>query len=79
MVVCSYFAHHLNVFSVVSQEHVHTLEDKPSQLSLHTAAMTHTGSYLVLTHYNHDQRTPYITLWDLHKGTVGCYCLFQFA
>ncbi|XP_027143899.1 uncharacterized protein LOC109137463 [Larimichthys crocea] len=70
VVVCSYFAHHLNVFSVVSQEHVHTLEDKPSQLSLHTAAMTHTGSYLVLTHYNHDQRTPYITLWDLHEGTV---------
>ncbi|XP_049924061.1 uncharacterized protein LOC126404723 [Epinephelus moara] len=70
VVVCSYFAHHLNVFSMVSQEHLHTLEDKPSLLSLHTAAITYTGSHLVLTSYNQEQRTPYITLWDLHTGTV---------
>ncbi|XP_035531599.1 uncharacterized protein LOC118338398 [Morone saxatilis] len=68
--VCSYFAHHLNVFSMVSQEHLHTLEDKSSLLSLHTAALTYTGSHVVLTNYNQDQRTPYITLWDLHTGTV---------
>ncbi|XP_051231416.1 uncharacterized protein LOC127349591 [Dicentrarchus labrax] len=68
--VCSYFAHHLNVFSMVSQEHLHTLEDKSSLLSLHTAALTYTGSHLVLTNYNQDQKTPYITLWDLHTGTV---------
>ncbi|KAI3376664.1 hypothetical protein L3Q82_017094 [Scortum barcoo] len=70
VVVCSYFAHHLNVFSVVLQEHLHTLEDKTSLLSLHTAAITYTGSHLVLTNYNQEQRTPHITLWDLHKGKV---------
>ncbi|CAK6968650.1 RWD domain-containing protein 4 Protein FAM28A [Scomber scombrus] len=70
VVVCSYFAHHLNVFSMVSQEHLHTLEDYKSMLSLHTAALTHTGSHLVLDCYNQDQRSPYITLWDLDKGTV---------
>ncbi|XP_070711235.1 uncharacterized protein [Pempheris klunzingeri] len=68
--VCSYFAHHLSVFSVVSQEHLHTLEDKTSLLSLHTAAITHTGSHLVLTSYNQTQKLPCIVLWDLHKGTV---------
>lgn len=76
VVVCSYFAHHLNVFSMVLHEHLHTLEDKTSLLSLHTAAITHTGSHLVLTNYNQDQRTPHITLWDLHKGTVGLDFLF---
>nr|XP_046237578.1 uncharacterized protein si:ch211-212k18.6 [Scatophagus argus] len=70
MVVCSYFAHHLNVFSMVSYEHLYTLEDKTSQLSLHTAALTYAGTYLVLTNYNQDERTPCITLWDLHKGKV---------
>lgn len=72
--VCSYFAHHLNVFSMVSQEHLHTLEDKTSLLSLHTAAITYTGSHLVLTNFKQEQRTPCITLWDLHKGTVGDHC-----
>ncbi|XP_071402446.1 uncharacterized protein [Centroberyx affinis] len=71
VVVCSYFARHLNVFSVASQEHLHTLEDKMSLLSLHTAALTHTGSHLVLANYSQAQRVPYITVWDLQKGTVG--------
>ncbi|XP_032355068.1 uncharacterized protein LOC116669372 isoform X2 [Etheostoma spectabile] len=70
VVVCSYFAHHLNVFSVVSQEHLHSLGEKTSLLSLHTAAITHTGSHLVLTSYSHEQRMPHITLWDLRKGAV---------
>ncbi|TDH00018.1 hypothetical protein EPR50_G00200110 [Perca flavescens] len=70
VVVCSYFAHHLNVFSVVSQEHLHSLGEKTSLLSLHTAAITYTGSHLVLTSYNHEHRTPHITLWDLHTGAV---------
>ncbi|XP_076581752.1 uncharacterized protein LOC143317485 [Chaetodon auriga] len=70
VVVCSYFAHHLNVFSMVSQEHLYTLEDKTSLLSLHTSAVTYTGSHLVLTNYNQEQRSPCITLWDLHKGAV---------
>lgn len=72
--VCSYFAHHLNVFSMVSQEHLHTLEDKTSLLSLHTAAITYTGSHLVLTDFKQEQRTPCITLWDLHEGIVGYHC-----
>ncbi|XP_051799804.1 macrosialin-like isoform X2 [Acanthochromis polyacanthus] len=54
--------------SVASQEHLHTLEDETSLLSLHTAALTHSGSHLVLTNYNQKQRIAYITLWDLHKG-----------
>ncbi|XP_030018609.1 uncharacterized protein LOC115438877 [Sphaeramia orbicularis] len=70
MVVCSYFAHHLNVFSMASQEHLHMLEDQSSLLNLHTAALTHSGSHLVLTSYNQDEHTPTVTLWDLHKGTV---------
>ncbi|XP_034712568.1 uncharacterized protein LOC117934738 isoform X2 [Etheostoma cragini] len=70
VVVCSYFAHHLNVFSVVSQEHLHSLGEKTSLLSLHIAAITYTGSHLVLTSYNHEQRMPHITLWDLCKGVV---------
>ena len=69
--MCSYFGHHLNVFAVASQQHVHTLEDRTSQLSLRTAALTHAGGYLVLSHYSQSQRVPYVTLWDLRKGTVS--------
>ncbi|KAJ3585371.1 hypothetical protein NHX12_014092, partial [Muraenolepis orangiensis] len=70
VVVCSYFSHHLNVFAVASQEQVHTLEDRASQLSLRTAALTHAGGHLVLSNYSRTQRAPYVTLWDLRKGTV---------
>ncbi|XP_041738212.1 uncharacterized protein si:ch211-212k18.6 [Coregonus clupeaformis] len=70
VVVCSYFSHHLNVFSVGSQDHLHTLEDRTSLLILHTAALTHPGGHLVLANYCQAQRTPYLTLWDLQKGTV---------
>eukprot|EP00063_Salmo_salar_P087124 XP_014061959.1 PREDICTED: uncharacterized protein LOC106608527 isoform X2 [Salmo salar] len=70
VVVCSYFSHHLNVFSVGSQDHLHTLEDRTSLLILHTAALTHLGGHLVLANYCQAQHIPYLTLWDLQKGTV---------
>ncbi|XP_064878055.1 uncharacterized protein LOC115117676 [Oncorhynchus nerka] len=70
VVVCSYFSHHLNVFSVGSQDHLHTLEDRTSLLILHTAALTHPGGHLVLANYSQAHHIPYLTLWDLQKGTV---------
>ncbi|XP_050970848.1 uncharacterized protein LOC127168239 isoform X2 [Labeo rohita] len=70
VVICSYFAHHLNVFSVVSEEHLHTLEDRWSLLSLRTAAITHTGGYLVVSNYSEAQHAPYLTLWDTQQGRV---------
>ncbi|KAI4905072.1 hypothetical protein NFI96_016045, partial [Prochilodus magdalenae] len=70
VVVCSYFAHHLNVFSVVTQEHLHTLEDRWSLLGLRTAALTHSGGHLVISNYSETQRSPYLTLWDLQHGRV---------
>lgn len=70
VVICSYFAHHLNIFSVVSEEHLHTLEDRWSLLSLRTAAVTHTGGYLVVSNYSEAQHAPYLTLWDTQQGRV---------
>ncbi|XP_076828927.1 uncharacterized protein LOC143475082 isoform X3 [Brachyhypopomus gauderio] len=70
VVVCSYFAHHLNVFSVVSLEHLHTLEDRWSLLGLRTAALTHSGSHLVICNYSDAQHSPYLTLWDTQHGRV---------
>ncbi|KAI1883557.1 hypothetical protein AGOR_G00232810 [Albula goreensis] len=70
VLVCSYFAHHLVVFSVVSQDHLHTLEDRASMLFLYTAALTYSGSHLVLSNYNDTERVSYVTLWDLRKGRV---------
>ncbi|KAI5104186.1 NACHT domain- and WD repeat-containing protein 1-like isoform X1, partial [Silurus meridionalis] len=70
VVICSYFAHHLNVFSVVSQEHLHTLEDCSSLLCFRIAALTHSGRHLVISNYNESQRSPYLTLWDTKHGKV---------
>ncbi|XP_058637661.1 uncharacterized protein LOC131543863 [Onychostoma macrolepis] len=70
VVICSYFAHHLNVFSMVSEEHLHTLEDRWSHLSLRTAAITHTGGYLVVSNYSEAQHAPYLTVWDTQQGKV---------
>ncbi|KAB5579452.1 hypothetical protein PHYPO_G00195220 [Pangasianodon hypophthalmus] len=70
VVICSYFAHHLNVFSVVSQEHLHTLDDSWSLLGLRTAALTHSGRHLVISNYSEAQRSPYLTLWDTQHGRV---------
>ncbi|XP_051510932.1 uncharacterized protein LOC127415919 [Myxocyprinus asiaticus] len=70
VIICSYFAHHLNVFSVASEEHLHTLEDRWSLLSLRTAALTHTGGYLVVSNYSEAQHAPYVTLWDTQQGRV---------
>ncbi|KAG7330095.1 hypothetical protein KOW79_006317 [Hemibagrus wyckioides] len=70
VVICSYFAHHLNVFSVVSQEHLHTLEDCWSLLDLRTAALTYSGKHLIISNYSEAQRSPYLTLWDTQNGRV---------
>ncbi|XP_073764359.1 uncharacterized protein si:ch211-212k18.6 isoform X5 [Danio rerio] len=70
VVVCSYFAHHLNVFSVISEEHLHTLEDRWSLLSLRTAAITHNGEHLVVSNYSEAQHAPFLTLWDTQRGMV---------
>ncbi|TRY69677.1 hypothetical protein DNTS_030265 [Danionella cerebrum] len=70
VVVCSYFAHHFNVFSLVSEEHIQTLEDRCSHLSLRTAALTHSGGFLVVSNYSEAEHTPYLTLWDTQQGRV---------
>ncbi|XP_069487576.1 uncharacterized protein [Ambystoma mexicanum] len=70
VIVCSYYAHHLCVFSLESMSHLHTLENRTSMLFLHHAALTYTGSYLALSNYSDDEKISYITLWDLGTGTV---------
>uniref|UniRef100_A0AAV2KL95 RWD domain-containing protein n=1 Tax=Knipowitschia caucasica TaxID=637954 RepID=A0AAV2KL95_KNICA len=70
VVVCSYFSHQLKVFNLASQNPLHTLEDRSCLLTLSTAAITHSGSHLVLTHYNQETRSPGLTLWDLQTGKV---------
>ncbi|XP_072904178.1 uncharacterized protein [Hemitrygon akajei] len=70
VVVCSYFAHHLAVFNLETETHSHTLEDKSSMLFLHNAALTNSGTYLVLSNYNDSEKVSYVTLWDLCAGKV---------
>ncbi|KAJ7326778.1 hypothetical protein JRQ81_016537 [Phrynocephalus forsythii] len=68
--VCSYYAHHLSVFSLETMSHVHTLESRESMLFLHGAALTYNGHYLVLPNYSEDKNVSYVTLWDLSTGKV---------
>ena len=70
VIVCSYFAHHLCVFEVATQKHVHTLENQNSMLHLYNAAMTPTGSYLVHVNYDDYEKYSYVTLWDLQNGCI---------
>uniref|UniRef100_A0A8C5WG25 NACHT and WD repeat domain-containing protein 2 n=1 Tax=Leptobrachium leishanense TaxID=445787 RepID=A0A8C5WG25_9ANUR len=70
VIVCSYYAHHLCVFSLETMSHLHTLEDRTSMLFLHHAAITHNGSFLVLSNYCDKEKISYVTLWDLHNGLV---------
>ncbi|KAG2466202.1 NWD1 protein, partial [Polypterus senegalus] len=70
VIVCSYYAHHLNVFDLVSESHCHVLEDQTSMLFLHNAALTHSGSHLAISNYNDLDKTSYVTLWDLKTGKV---------
>ncbi|XP_077333411.1 uncharacterized protein LOC143975182 isoform X2 [Lithobates pipiens] len=70
VIVCSYYAHHLCVFSLDTMSHLHTLEDKTSMLFLHNAALTYSGSYLALSNYCDAEKNSYVTLWDLHNGLV---------
>ncbi|XP_048366186.1 uncharacterized protein LOC125440412 isoform X2 [Sphaerodactylus townsendi] len=68
--VCSYYAHHLSVFSLESMSHVQTMESRDSMLFLHCAAITYDGLYLVLTNYSEEEKISYVTLWNLKSGKV---------
>ncbi|XP_054845628.1 uncharacterized protein LOC129336525 [Eublepharis macularius] len=68
--VCSYYAHHLTVFSLESMSHVHTIESKESMFFLHSAALTYNGLYLVLSNYNEEEKVSYVTLWNLKSAKV---------
>ncbi|XP_071979384.1 uncharacterized protein [Engystomops pustulosus] len=70
VIVCSYYAHHLCVFSLETVSHLHTLEDKTSMLFLHNAALTYNGDFLALSNYCDVNKTSYVTLWDLQNGMV---------
>ncbi|XP_043561220.1 uncharacterized protein LOC122557528 isoform X2 [Chiloscyllium plagiosum] len=70
IIVCSYFAHHLAVFSLETESHIQTLEDRTSMLFLHIAALTYSGSYLALSNYNDTEKVSYVTLWDLQTGKI---------
>ncbi|XP_034298711.1 RWD domain-containing protein 4 isoform X1 [Pantherophis guttatus] len=68
--VCSYYAHHLSVFSLETMSYRHTLESKESMLFLYNATLTYTGHYLVLSNYNEEEKISYVTLWNLITGKV---------
>ncbi|KAK6493133.1 hypothetical protein HHUSO_G2632 [Huso huso] len=70
VLVCSYYAHHLNVFSLESQSHIHMLEDRTSMLFLHNAALNYSGNYLAISNYSDKAKTSYVTLWDTLNGKV---------
>ncbi|KAG8453786.1 hypothetical protein GDO86_000422 [Hymenochirus boettgeri] len=70
VIVCSYYAHHLCVFSLETMTHLHTLEDWGSMLFLHSAALTYSGSFLALSNYSDSEKISYVTLWDLQQGKV---------
>ncbi|XP_066429582.1 uncharacterized protein [Eleutherodactylus coqui] len=70
VIVSSYYAHHLCVFSLDTVSHRHTLEDKTSMLFLHNASLTYSGSFLALSNYCDTDKTSYVTLWDLQNGLV---------
>ncbi|XP_041079688.1 uncharacterized protein LOC121297430 [Polyodon spathula] len=70
VLVCSYYAHHLNVFSLESHSHIHMLEDRTSMLFLHNAALSYSGNYLAISNYSDKTKTSYVTLWDTLNGKV---------
>ncbi|XP_053556225.1 uncharacterized protein LOC128647464 [Bombina bombina] len=70
VIVCSYYAHHLCVFSLETMTHLHTLEDSTSMLLLHSAALNYNGTFLVLSNYCDAEKISYVTLWDLQYGLV---------
>ncbi|KAF7238042.1 NACHT domain- and WD repeat-containing protein 1 [Varanus komodoensis] len=70
IVVCSYYAHHLSVFSLETMSHLYTLESRESMLFLHNAALTYNGHYLVLSNYTEVEKVNYLTLWNLTTGKI---------
>ncbi|XP_070200834.1 NACHT and WD repeat domain-containing protein 2-like isoform X2 [Littorina saxatilis] len=70
VLVASFYAHHLVVFDIETQRHVHTLHNQHSLLLLHVAALTHDGSHLVHANYDERDKVSYVTLWDCSTGEV---------
>ncbi|XP_069132997.1 NACHT and WD repeat domain-containing protein 2-like isoform X2 [Argopecten irradians] len=68
--VASYFAHHLCVFDIVNEKHLHIIETPFSMLFLHSAALTPDGSFLVLPNYDEEKKTSYVTMWDCQTGQI---------
>ncbi|XP_060086455.1 NACHT and WD repeat domain-containing protein 2-like [Ylistrum balloti] len=68
--VASYFAHHLCVFDISTEKHLHVIETPFSMLFLHSAALTPDGSFLVLPNYDEEKKTSYVTMWDCHTGEI---------
>ena len=69
-IVASFFAHHLVVFSIPDQEHLHTLFSEHSLLHLYVAAISYDGQYLVHTNYDEKSQIAFVTLWDCFKGNI---------
>ncbi|XP_021368055.1 uncharacterized protein LOC110459901 isoform X1 [Mizuhopecten yessoensis] len=68
--VASYFAHHLCVFDIVNEKHLHIIETPFSMLFLHSAALTPDGIFLVLPNYDEETKTSYVTMWDCTTGQI---------
>lgn len=68
--VASYFGHHISVFDIANEKHLHIIETPYSMLFLHVAALTPDGSHLVLPNYDEETKTSYVTLWDCTTGEV---------
>ncbi|XP_033751620.1 uncharacterized protein LOC117335608 isoform X2 [Pecten maximus] len=68
--VASYFAHHLCVFDIANEKHLHVIETPFSMLFLHSAALTPDGSFLVLPNYDEEKKTSYVTMWDCNTGLI---------
>jgi WD40 repeat protein len=69
-VITAHYAHHLCVFDVESQTHTHTLESFGSMMLLYISALTYSGSHLVHTNYDEEEKMSYLTLWDARQGFV---------
>lgn len=70
ILVVSYFAHHLCVFEIETQQHLTTVEDENAMLFLHVAAMTADGAHFVHMTYDEVNKTSYVTLRESRFGQV---------
>ena len=70
IIVASFFAHHMCVLDVQSQEHIQTLENYDSMMLLYISALTPEGSHLVHANYDEESKTSYLTLWHCRSGEI---------